>query len=133
MNGRYRQTGTTTSLLQYHFVFCPRYRRKIFQIDGLEAQFRTLVYQICEQNKMEVLSLECCTDHVRLSISALPSLRPENIMKIIRRNTTSAILKAYPDILHGPTLWTRNYFVTTEKRVSEATIMQYVNAQKMRL
>ncbi|MCY9502365.1 IS200/IS605 family transposase, partial [Paenibacillus larvae] len=24
----YRRTATTVSLINYHFVFCPRYRRK---------------------------------------------------------------------------------------------------------
>ncbi|MGE8204765.1 IS200/IS605 family transposase, partial [Heyndrickxia sp. NPDC080065] len=27
---KYRRTSTTVSLINYHFVFCPRYRRKIF-------------------------------------------------------------------------------------------------------
>ncbi len=30
MNNKYRKTITTASLINYHFVFCPRYRRKIF-------------------------------------------------------------------------------------------------------
>ncbi|PRO64475.1 IS200/IS605 family transposase, partial [Alkalicoccus urumqiensis] len=30
MENQYRKTNTTVSLLNYHFVFCPRYRRKIF-------------------------------------------------------------------------------------------------------
>ena len=29
---RNRKTKTTVSLINYHFVFCPRYRRKIFDI-----------------------------------------------------------------------------------------------------
>lgn len=39
----YRRTATTVSLVNYHFVFCPRYRRKIFLIDGVEARFKELV------------------------------------------------------------------------------------------
>ncbi|MEJ6528296.1 IS200/IS605 family transposase, partial [Exiguobacterium sp. USCH10] len=30
METNYRRTHTTVSLINYHFVFCPRYRRKIF-------------------------------------------------------------------------------------------------------
>ncbi|MEI3621167.1 IS200/IS605 family transposase, partial [Bacillus thuringiensis] len=29
MMNDYRRAKTTVSLLNYHFVFCPRYRRKI--------------------------------------------------------------------------------------------------------
>lgn len=40
MKNNYRRTKTTVSLINYHFVFCPRYRRKIFDIDGVERRFK---------------------------------------------------------------------------------------------
>ncbi len=36
MENKYRKTQTNVSLINYHFVFCPRYKRKIFNIEGLE-------------------------------------------------------------------------------------------------
>ncbi|MCI7322723.1 MAG: IS200/IS605 family transposase, partial [Lachnospiraceae bacterium] len=36
MKNDYKRTATTVSLINYHFVFCPRYRRKIFLIPGVE-------------------------------------------------------------------------------------------------
>lgn len=36
MENKYRKTQTNISLINYHFVFCPRYKRKIFNIEGLE-------------------------------------------------------------------------------------------------
>ncbi|WP_459796535.1 transposase, partial [Alkalibacterium sp. m-11] len=39
----YRRTKTTVSLINYHFVFCPRYRRKIFLNPSLEERFKKLV------------------------------------------------------------------------------------------
>ena len=35
MKNLYKHTKTTVSLINYHFVFCPRYRRKIFNIPGV--------------------------------------------------------------------------------------------------
>jgi putative transposase len=29
MGQEYRRTTTTVSLINYHFVFCPRYRRRV--------------------------------------------------------------------------------------------------------
>ena len=45
MKNDYRRTATTVLLVNYHFVFCPRYRRKIFLIDGLEDRFKELAFQ----------------------------------------------------------------------------------------
>src|SRR5690625_229953 len=42
----FRRTKTTVSPLNYHFVFCPRYRRKIFlneQIDLCNGQWQNFV------------------------------------------------------------------------------------------
>ncbi|MBO4366679.1 MAG: IS200/IS605 family transposase, partial [Clostridia bacterium] len=35
MEMSYRRKRTSVSLINYHLVFCPRYRRKIFLIEGL--------------------------------------------------------------------------------------------------
>lgn len=40
MKNIYKHTKTTVSLINYHFVFCPRYRRKIFNIKGVEERFK---------------------------------------------------------------------------------------------
>ena len=43
MKNEYRHTKTTVSMINYHFVFCPRYRRKIFLIPGVEGRFKELI------------------------------------------------------------------------------------------
>ena len=40
MENNYRYTNTTVSLINYHFVFCLRYRRKIFLIPNVEQRFK---------------------------------------------------------------------------------------------
>ena len=59
MKRNYRRTKTTVSMINYHFVFCPRYRRRLFLVDGLETRFKELVAKICEQSlqyNMETLN-----------------------------------------------------------------------------
>lgn len=119
-------------MLNYHFVFCPRYRRKIFLIDGLENRFKETVLQICEQNDIEVLALECHIDHVHLFLNALPSKSPTDIMRIVKGNTSKVLLEEFSSVLRSPTIWTRSYFVSTAGNVSSATIQRYVESQKTR-
>lgn len=128
----YRRTATTVSLINYHFVFCPRYRRKIFRIDGLEARFKELVAQICEQNNYEILAMECHEDHCHLFLNTPPSVSPADIMRVIKSNTSHALLQEYSSYLRSPTLWTRSYFVSTAGNVSSDTIQHYVETQKTR-
>ena len=132
MKNEYKRTSTTVSMLNYHVVFCPRYRRKIFLIDGLEDRFKESVLQICEQNQIEVLAMECHVDHVHLFLSALPKYSPADIMRIVKGNTSRVLLSEFSDILRSPTVWTRSYFVSTAGNVSSETIRRYVETQKTR-
>lgn len=132
MKNEYKRTSTTVSMLNYHFVFCPRYRRKIFLIDGLESRFKESVYQICRQNQIEVLAMECHIDHVHLFLSTLPKYSPADIMRIVKGNTSRILLQEFSDVPKSPTVWTRSYFVSTAGNVSSATIQRYVEEQKTR-
>lgn len=132
MKNEYRRTSTTVSMLHYHFVFCPRYRRKIFLIDGLEDRFKEAVIQICEQNNIEILAMECHIDHVHLFLSALPSESPADLMRIIKGNTSRILLSEFSSVLRSPTIWTRSYFVSTANQISRRTIQRYVETQKVR-
>lgn len=119
-------------MVNYHFVFCPRYRRKLFLIDGLESRFKELVAQICEQNDFEILALECHVDHCHLFLNAPPQVSPADVMRIVKTNTSRELLREFNHVIQTNTIWTRSYFVSTAGEVSNATIMRYVNSQKTR-
>lgn len=131
MEKKYRHTATTVSMVNYHFVFCPRYRRKIFLIDGLETRFKELVNQICKQNEIEILAMECHIDHCHLFVNAPPTLSPADIMKLVK-GTTGSILKKEFFTSANTRVWTRSYFVSTAGDVSSTTIERYVKEQKTR-
>lgn len=59
MENKYRHTKTTVSLINYHFVFCPRYRRKIFLIPNVEERFKELVKIKCKELDIEIIAIEC--------------------------------------------------------------------------
>ena len=64
----YRHTNTAVSLLNYHFVFCPRYRRKIFDVPNVEDYFKLLVESACAKHGIQILALECNHDHVHKNL-----------------------------------------------------------------
>lgn len=128
----YKRTATTVSLLNYHLVFCPRYRRKIFDIPGVEKRFKEATRQACETNQIEIIAMECHHDHVHLFVSAYPQLSIPEIVKIIKGATSHTLRDEFPQLSQMPTLWTRSYFVSTAGNVSAATIERYVRTQKTR-
>ena len=129
MINKYRRTKTTVSLINYHFVFCPRYRRKIFLNSQVEERFKTLVREICDELEIEVIAMECDQDHVHLFLNALPTFSPTDIMAKIKGVTSKKLREEFPHLQHLPSLWTRSYFVST---AGSETIRRYVENQKKR-
>ena len=130
MDNNYRHTNTTVSLINYHFVFCPRYRRKIFNIPHVEDRFKILTSAKCRDLGIGILAMECHVDHAHLFLSCLPTQSPAEIMKDIKGATSHALRDEFRELSKMPSLWTRSYFVSTAVNVSPETIKWYVDTQK---
>ncbi len=129
---KYRHTMTTVSLINYHFVFCPRYRRKIFLIENVEQRFKELVSIKCKELDIDILKIECDKDHTHIFLNCLPTLSPNKIMQEIKGYTSKALIQEFKQLSRMQSLWTRNYFVSTAVDVCDETIKKYVETQKKR-
>lgn len=132
MEIEYFRTKTTVSSINYHFVFCPRYRRKIFFIPGVEDRFKELTEDICKDLKIEILAMECHWDHAHLFLKCWPTQSPADIMKKIKGASSYVLRDEFPQLAGMSSLWTRSYFVSTAGSVSSETIKWYINTQKTR-
>ena len=130
MENNYRRTQTTVSLLNYHFVFCPRYRRKIFLNPTVEERFKCIAQEVCSELSITILAMECDKDHAHLFLNALPTFSPSDIMAKIKGVTSKRLRDEFPHLKHLDSLWTRSYFVSTAGNVSSETIKHYVENQK---
>lgn len=119
-------------MINYHLVFCPRYRRKIFNIDGVEERFKEIVRQICEQNDYDLLKIECHVDHCHLWLNVPPDISAAAAVRVIKTNTARLLLKEFSAFEHTHNLWTRSYFASTEKTINDDTITKYIESQKTR-
>ncbi|MFB5268286.1 IS200/IS605 family transposase [Paenibacillus enshidis] len=131
MGQEHRRTKTTVSLINYHFVFCPRYRRKVL-VGQVEARFKELVQELCQENDWLMIAMEVMPDHVHLFLNVLPTDSPADIMAALKGTTSRLLRQEFKHLQHLPSLWTRSYFVSTAGNVSSETIQRYVEEQKTR-
>ncbi|KEQ25434.1 IS200/IS605 family transposase [Paenibacillus tyrfis] len=131
MGQEYRRTTTTVSLINYHFVFCPRYRRKVL-VNQVEARFKELVQELCQENDWLMVAMEVMPDHVQLFLNVRPTDSPADIMAKLKGATSRFLRQEFKHLKHLPSLWTRSYFVSTAGNVSSETIKRYVEEQKTR-
>ena len=131
MKQEYRRTQTTVSLINYHFVFCPRYRRKVL-VNEVEQRFKEILKQTCEENDFKIVALEVMPDHVHVFLNALPSISPSDIMAKVKGATSRRLRQEFKHLQHLLSLWTRSFFCSTAGNVSSETIARYIAEQKTR-
>ncbi|MGD6819215.1 IS200/IS605 family transposase, partial [Metabacillus sp. 113a] len=86
----------------YHFVFCPRYRRKIFLRTDVEERFKQLVQEVCEELEIVIVAFRVRKDHTHIFLNALPTLSPADIMAKIKGVTSKKLREEFPHLQHLP-------------------------------
>lgn len=120
--------------LQYHIVWCVKYRRKILQ-DNIEDYLKKEIKQILIEEGINLLALECDKDHVHLLIDCTPQHFIPTIIKILKGNTARHLFMQFPEIknkLYDGHLWNPSYFVATVNENTTEQIKEYINSQKER-
>jgi putative transposase len=130
VDNRYRRNAGSVFSLKYHFVWCPKYRRKVLA-DGIANDLRELLYQKAEELELEIEALEIMPDHVHMFVSADPTDAPQRLANQFKGFTSRILRQKYPQLCSRmPSLWSRSYYVGSIGHVSEETVKRYIEAQK---
>ena len=127
---RYRHLRGSVSTITYHFVWCPKYRRKVLT-GSIETRLRALIQRRASDLHCEIVALEVMPDHVHLFLKAPPTLAPQHISNQMKGFTSHTLREEFPDLKSRlPSLWSRSYYVGSAGAVSSATIQNYIEQQK---
>ena len=127
----YKHKNTSVSLINYHFVWIPRRRRKVL-VGEVARRCKELIKEICCTLECEILQLAIEPDHVHLFLNCPPNLAPDQLMFRIKGASSRYLRKEFPHLLKMPSMWTRSYFVSTAGNVSSETIEKYIAQQGTR-
>jgi putative transposase len=125
---KYVHNNTSVTLVNYHIVFCPKYRRKLL-VDAVKVRLEQLIREVAVENKWIIQALEVMPDHVHLFVIADAKTKPHIVVKRFKGKTSRFLRSEFSDLRKMPTLWTRSYFLSTAGNVSAATIKKYIEQQ----
>lgn len=119
--------------LEYHIVWCVKYRRKIITSD-IERSLLDILYKIAEDNNFEILEVNTDKDHIHLLINCSPQHYIPNIMKALKGVSARILMKKHGSELKKQLwdghLWNPSYFITTASENAEEQIKEYIRQQK---
>ena len=125
----YNSTRHAKFLLNYHFIWIPKYRRNILEKDDVKIIVKNTIEELAIKHNYKILALEIMPDHIHLFISALPKYSPSNLMNIIKGTTGRRVAQEFPELKAKGSIWTRAYFVASTGNVSSETIQKYIEEQ----
>lgn len=129
MKQEYLHENSSVSLINYHFVWIVRRRRKVL-IGDVDLRLIELIKKAVIEIDCLVIAIETHLDHVHLFVQSKPILAPYQIMHKVKGFTSHTLRKEFPHLLKLPSLWTRSYFCGTSGNVSSDTIKKYIENQK---
>lgn len=125
----YKSTRHAKFLINYHFVWIPKYRKDILSDSAVKKILEEEIQELAKRYKFEILALEVMPDHVHLFISALPRYSPSELINVVKGATGRKIGQKFPQYKQKDSVWTRAYFVATAGNVSTETIKRYIESQ----
>ncbi|MDM9383048.1 IS200/IS605 family transposase [Chlorogloeopsis sp. ULAP01] len=131
MHDKYRHKTTSVTLINYHFVWIPKRRKKVL-VGDVAKRLEELLYEKTKELDCEIIALEIMEDHVHLFLCCPPTLAPDQIMFRLKGYTSRVLRQEFPHLLKLPSMWTRSYFCSTVGDASSETIKRYIATQKTR-
>ena len=118
--------------LQYHMVWCTKYRKKIFEGDIAE-EVKEHLLQTAKDLQIQILAMEVMPDHIHLLIDCNPQCRLSDAIKVFKGNTARRLFLEHSELkkeLCGGHLWNPSYFVVTVSERSNEQVKRYIEEQR---
>ena len=114
----------------YHLVWCPKYRKKIFNRDDVKERAEQLIRAIAEEYGFDIIEMEISIEHVHLLISFPPKRSIGEVVRIIKSISARELFREFPSLkrrLWSGQLWEDGYFArTVGDRMTRDVIEKYI-------
>ena len=118
--------------LQYHIVWCTKYRREIFK-NGLDEELKKHLLISAKDLEITIDAMEVMPDHIHLLVSCKPQCRLSDAIKVFKGNSARWLFLNHPELKHqlwGGHMWNPSYFVVTVSDRSIEQVRRYIAEQK---
>lgn len=119
--------------IQYHIVWCVKYRRKVLTTE-IENDLFNILRKISKDNNFSIIEINGDLDHVHLLIDCSPQHYIPDIIKALKGVSARLLFKQHGDYLKtklwGGHLWNPSYFIATVSDNTAEQVKKYIQSQK---
>ena len=133
MSDKYNTLNHCKFLLQYHIIWCPKFRFNVFK-NGIDESLKSILFKISDRYGYEIKEIEVMPDHIHIFISTKPTVAPSDVVRTLKSISAIELFKQYPELKkfysRCGSLWSKGYFASSVGNVSEETVRRYIQEQK---
>lgn len=123
--------------LNYHIIWCTKYRRKVLK-NGIDADLKAILHDIAEEHGYSIPHMEVgLDDHIHLFVSAPPKISVSNIVKQLKGTSSLRLFAAHPELKSRywrrkgeRSLWSPSYFAESIGTTDENAVAKYIDNQR---
>ena len=118
--------------LQYHLVWCTKYRKKVLK-DGIDVECKEMLESLAQEYKFQILAMEVMPDHIHLLVDCRPQFYISDMIKIMKGNLARQMFLLHPELkkeLWGGHLWNPSYCAVTVSDRSREQVLAYIEGKK---
>ena len=133
MDEQYHSASHCKYLIQYHIIWCPKFRFAVLKGD-VESKLKEILQQICEKYHYQIKALEIMPDHIHIFVDCPQTVAPCDIARTLKSISAIQMFRAFPSLkrfyARCGVLWSSRYFISTVGHISESTVIRYIEEQK---
>lgn len=137
-NGERLTHGRTSVYnLNYHIVWCTKYRRKVLK-DGIDVDLKTILEEIAKEHGYRISRMEVGSDdHIHLLVSAPPKISVSSIVKQLKGTSSLRLFAMHPELKTQywkrkgeRSLWSPGYYAESIGAANEQAVAKYIDGQR---
>ena len=130
----YHSASHCKYLIQYHIIWCPKFRFSVLKGDVVETTLKQILKKICENYNYKIKALEVMPDHIHIFVDVPQTVAPCDVVRTLKSLSAIELFKVFPQLkqfyARCGVLWSRGYFISSVGHISETTVMKYIEEQK---
>lgn len=131
MRYRYDKGAHAIYSIQFHLVFCVKYRRRVLK-GPVAERLKEIVRHIAERFGVEIIEQETAPDHIHILFAGKPQLQVSKFVNSLKGVSSRLLRKEFPELreyLWGNHFWSPSYFIASTGQVTLEVLKRYVEEQ----
>lgn len=130
---RYQLDSSAHSVysLNYHLIFCTKYRRKALT-DSISNRLKDIIIGISKDFQVKIIEQETDKDHIHILFKTKPTINITKYINSVKGVSSRILFQEFPEIklkLWKGHLWSTSYCLLTTGQTILDVLKRYVESQ----